>query len=382
MRPQPAFSRHGHHRICRTPRLQFMAAGVDHTTVGIEVRDRLAFADAEMPSALERLTDPIGGMFEQAAILSTCNRVELYGIARSSPSERQLASFLAGSHELPASRVAPMLSIYRGDEVAFHLAATASGMCSLVLGEAQILGQIRTALEHALAAGTAGPELRRLFESSIAAGRKVRSGTSIGRGALSIPAASVELARRRRGTLAQSTVLLLGTGRAAQLAAQQLIKRDVGRLLVLSRTPSRAREFARAHGGHAILQERLDGALTCADVVITATGAPLRVLRHDQVQRALARRRADSTPLLVIDLSVPRAVEPSAADLEGLELHTVDDLRDVVERALVQRRAALPAAYEILRGEVARFVTWCDRRQAAQDGHLPAARGSAGKPGG
>src|SRR5262249_50852382 len=159
---------------------------------------------------------------DQAAILSTCNRVELYGVARSRPTEPELACFLARYHRLDTSQVASMLRVYRGDQVAHHLSATAAGMHSLALGEAQILGQIREALEHALTAGTAGAELRRLFESAIATGRRVRSETGIGRGAASVPYAGVEFARGRLGTLNQSTVLLIGTGDTAQLAAKQL----------------------------------------------------------------------------------------------------------------------------------------------------------------
>src|SRR6201995_2709045 len=191
-------------------RRQLVALGVDHTTAGIELRERLAFADAEVPAALRRFADPANGLLEQAAILSTCNRVELYGVSRSRLPECRLVSFLARSRGLDASRVATVLRVYRGDQVAHHLAATAAGMNSLVLGEAQIQGQVRKALAHALTAESAGAELRRLFESAIAAGRRVRSRTAIGRGATSVPYAGVEFARRRLGTLSQSTALLIG----------------------------------------------------------------------------------------------------------------------------------------------------------------------------
>jgi len=367
-RPGAPSARRAHPRPRRESRLPFVAVGVDHTTAGIELRERLAFEDAELPSALGLLTDPTRGVLEQAVILSTCNRVELYGVVGPRRTERQLASFLARSHGLDAAQVGHALLTYRGGEVAYHLAATAAGMRSLVLGEAQILGQIRAALNHALAAGTAGPELRRLFESAIAAGRKVRSSTTIGRGVLSVPAAGVELARDRLGTLAQSTAVLIGTGTVAQIVAQQLVKRDVGELLVLGRARSRSEELALVYGGHAITPDRLDDALSRADIIITATSAPLPILRRDRLRRALACRRPDSLPLLLIDLSVPRNIDPSAADLDGVEVHTVDALRSVSERAVTRRRAALPAAEAILDREVARFVTWCERREAGRPG--------------
>jgi glutamyl-tRNA reductase len=348
----------------RSSRLAFVALGLDHASAGIEVRDRLAFADAEIPLALARVTDPVNGLLDQAAILSTCNRVELYGVARSRPDERRLASFLVGYHGLGTSEVASMLYVYRDDLVARHLGATAAGMNSLVLGEAQIQGQIRKALDQALAAGTAGAELRRLFESAIAAGRRVRSATAIGRGATSIPCASVEFARRRLATLSRSTVLLIGTGETAQLAAKQLVKRDVKELLVLGRAPAHARRLALSYGGQAITRERLDHALARSAVVISATGAPQPILGPDQVRRALARRRWDRVPLLLIDLSVPRDVDPAVSELAGVEVHTIDDLGVVVQGALLRRRAELPQAFAILGGEVARFTDWLTRREA------------------
>jgi glutamyl-tRNA reductase len=347
----------------QSSRQAFVAVGLDYATAAIEVRERLAFVDAEMPAALARLTDPADGLLDQAAILSTCNRVEIYGVSRSRPDERRLASFLARYHGLDTSHVASLLYVHRDDQVAHHLAATAAGMNSLVLGEAQILGQIRKALEHALAAGTAGAELRRLFEAAIAAGRRVRSGTAIAQGAASVPYASVELARRRLGTLSQATVLLIGTGEMAQLAAKQVVKRGAKQLLVLGRTPSHARRLAESYGGLAITPDRLEEALAQSDAVMSATGAPQPILYRDQLRRALARRGAGSVPLLLIDLSVPRDVDPAAAELSGVEVHTIDDLRGSVERVLMQRHAELPEAYRILGGEVARFTAWLSRRE-------------------
>ena len=346
-------------------RLPFVAVGLDHTTAGIEVREQLAFAAAEIPAALERLTDPADGLLDQAAILSTCNRVELYGVSGSRPPERRLAAFLAGYHGLDTAHVASTLYVYRDDHVARHLAATAAGMHSRVLGEAQILGQIRNSLELALTAGTAGAELRRLFESAIAAGRRVRTETAIGRGSASVPSAGVEFARRRLGTLTRSTVLLIGTGDVAQLAAKQLVKRGTKHLLVLGRDPGSAARLAETYGGLTVTPDRLDDALVQSDVVIAATSAPQPILHRDQLRRAVARRGAGPVPLLLIDLSVPRNIDPAAAEVSGVEVQTIDGLRSAVERALTERRAELPEAYRILGGEVARFSAWLSRREAS-----------------
>jgi glutamyl-tRNA reductase len=304
-------------------------------------------------------------MLEQAAILSTCNRVELYGVARSRPRQEDLAEFLAGYHRLEPDELSAAAYLHRGEEVVHHLAETAAGLHSLVLGETQIQGQVRAALKLALCAGTAGPELRRLFDSAIAAGRRVRANSAVGRGIGSVPHASVEFARRRRGTLRGSTVLLIGAGNTAQLAAQQLIKREPGRLLVLGRDQARARRLADQSGAHLITADGLGEALLQADVVISSTDAPHPILSRVQLERVVARRAGTrSGALLLIDLAVPRDVDPSAAGLPGVELHTLDDLRAVVEEVLAERRADLPAAYAVLRTEVTRFTEWLRRREA------------------
>jgi glutamyl-tRNA reductase len=345
--------------------LELIAIGLDHTTAGIELRERLAFSQAEIPGALWRLIDPAEVGFKQAAILSTCNRVELYGVARSRPSADELAGWLARSRGVEPDELRGSLYVHRGEEVAHHLAATAAGLLSLVIGESQIQGQVRSALGDALWAGSAGPELRRLFESAMAAGRRVRSETAIGRGVASVPQASVEFARQRLGTLSGSTVLLIGAGTASELAAKQLVRRGVGELLVLGRDPARAMRLVQRYGGRVITLGALGRALTQADVVISSTGAPHPIVHRDRLARALAQRRAGCAPLLLIDLAVPRDIDPAVVELAGVEVCTLDDLEQLVERALVQRSDELPAAQAVLRVEVARFTDWLRRREAA-----------------
>jgi glutamyl-tRNA reductase len=347
--------------------LELVAIGLDHTTAGIELRERLAFSGVEIPPALRRLTHPADAKLEQAAILSTCNRVELYGVTRSRPSADDLTALLARSRGVEPDELRGAMYVHRGDKVAHHLAAIASGLRSFVVGEAQIQGQVRSALGHALATRTAGPELRRLFESAIAAGRRVRSQTAIGRGVASVPQASVEFARQRLGTLSGSAALLIGAGTTSELAAKQLVKRGVVELLVLGRDPARATRLAERHGGRVISADGLGHALTEADVVISSTGAPHRIVHRDPLEEALADRHPGRAPLLLIDLAVPRDVDPAVVGLAGVEVHTLDDLNRVVERALVQRRGELPAAHAELRGEVARFTEWLRRRGDLRD---------------
>lgn len=349
----------------RVPPVELVAIGLDHTTAGIELRERLAFANSEIPTALRHLADPAETALEQAAILSTCNRVELYGVGRALPSRGELTAWLASYHGLEPGELSGATYFHRGGEVANHLAATAAGMRSLVLGEAQILGQVRVALEHALGSGTAGPELRRVFESAIAAARRVRAETDLGRGVASIPQASVEFARGRLGTLTRSTVLLIGAGNMGELAAKQLVKCRVAELLILGRDQARAGRLAERYGGRTITSESLSEALTRSDVIIGSSGAPRPILYRRELEQSLARRGDGvSRPLLLIDLAVPRDVDPAVSALAGVELHTIDDLKRVVQRAFAQRRAELPAAYSILRGEVARFTRWLGAREA------------------
>jgi glutamyl-tRNA reductase len=346
--------------------LELIAVGLDHRTAGIELRERVAFAAAEIPRALEKLTDRDNRVLEQAAILSTCNRVEVYGIAPWSPVTEVLQAFIAKFHGLEPHELAGAMYVHRSSAVPDYLAATAAGMHSLVLGEAQIQGQVRAALEQALEAGSAGPELRRLFETAITAGRRARSRTGIGRGVASVPHAGVELARERLGTLRGSTAMVIGAGTTAELAAKHLVKHGARELLVLGRDAGRAERLASRYGGRVVTSHRLAEALARSDVVITATSSPRPVLQRKEVEWALTRRRqTSSSPLVVVDLAVPRDVDPVVAGLDGVEVHTTDDLRQVVERTLARRRRELPAANAIVRAEVARFSRWLSHRETA-----------------
>ena len=199
----------------------------------------------------------------------------------------------------------------------------------------------------------------------------MRAETAIGRGAASVPYAGVEFARQRLGGLDESTVLLVGTGDMARLTAKQLVKRGAKHLLVLGRTHSDAKQLAESYGGLAITPDWLDEALTLSDAVITATGAPQPILHRDRLRHVLARRAPNATPLVLIDLAVPRDVDPDAGELSGIEVLTVDDLRGSVERALLERRAELPEAYRILGREVACFTAWLNRREAWRRNNSP-----------
>jgi glutamyl-tRNA reductase len=314
---------------------------------------------------LAHLNDPDDPLLE-AAILSTCNRVEVYGAARSRASREKLTVFLARYHGLDPSEFTGSVYVHRDAEVAHHLSATSAGLHSLVLCEAQIQGQVRRALAHAISAGTAGPELQRMVESAISAGRQVRSRTTIPRGVGSVSHAGIELVRQRLGTLSQSTVLLIGAGTVGELAAKHLIKHRPHELLVLGRGPERAMRLAERYGGRALVCDQLGEALARSIVVISSTSAPHAILHRRQLEIAVGGRGGRrSEPLVLVDLATPRDVDAAVAGLTGLEVYTIDDLRPLVERALTQRGAELAAAYSLVRDEVARFTGWLRRRETA-----------------
>ena len=355
-----------------------VVVGLDHTMATIGLRERLSFAAAELPAVLQSLvsaTDLDRAMFEQVAILSTCNRVEFYGVAGERTGPDQVAAFLSRHRGVDHSSIAEALYAGRGKQAAHHLAATAAGMRSLVLGEAQIQGQVRDALAIAVTAGTAGTELRRLFEAAITAGRRVRARTALGCGVASVPHAGVELVRMRLGTLEGTTVLLIGAGAVSELAAKHLKARGARELFVMGRDPARAQWLAERHGGRSLDRSELDDALAWADVVVSSTGAPHAILRPVQVRQALARRSA-AGPLILLDLAVPRDVDPAVAELAGVEVYGIDDLERVGADTLARRRQELPAANAILHGEITRFMRWLSSRHANSD-LRDAGRGSA-----
>ena len=341
-------------------------AGLDHTTAPFELRERLAFAPEAIPEALRELAgDRRASLLAQAAIVSTCNRVEIYGVTHGHAGREELGGFLAHRHGVDPGQILPALYVRRGDEVAHHVASVAAGLHSLVLGEAQIQGQVRDALALAMAAGTAGPELRRMFEAAIGAGRRVRARTALGRGVASVPHAGVELVRQRLGTLEGVIVLLIGAGTVGELAAKHLRARGAGELLVIGRDAARAERLAASHGGRALSSARLADALAVADVVVSSTGSPQPVLRRPHLEAVLARRGGRAgRRMIVLDLALPRDVDDGLRTLAGVEVYRIDDLEQVVEQTIARRSADLPAASAILRREVAHFTSWLAARRA------------------
>ncbi|HEY7411669.1 MAG TPA: glutamyl-tRNA reductase [Vicinamibacteria bacterium] len=335
-----------------------LVVGLSHRSSPLEVREALAFPAERMGDALGRLRAE-GGLGE-AMILSTCNRVELYG--RSDDEDAALeamAGFLCAYHARPPAEVAPHLYRLRGPEAVRHVFRVAASLESMVIGEPQILGQVKEAYRAAEEAGTLGPLLGALRNRSLGAAKRVRTETGIGRNAVSISYVAVELARKIFGELRDRNVLLVGTGKMSELAARHLVRGGARAVVVGMRTMDRAQELAAALGGRAAPFESVRQELATADVVISGTGAPGLVLRAEDVAQARQGRRGrHARPLFLIDIAVPRDIDPEAARLPGVFLYDLDDLRGVAEANLRERRKEALAAESLVDREVRDFLEW------------------------
>jgi glutamyl-tRNA reductase len=330
-----------------------LVVGLSHRTAPLPVREAVAFPKESIPEALGRLRATAG--VDEAVILSTCNRVEIYGRAREPGAVERVARFLADH-----GRLAPeaLTHLYRleGDAAVRHAFRVAASLDSMVLGEPQILGQVKAAYEDAAAATSLGSQLNALRNRSIAAAKRARSQTGIGQNAVSISFVAVELARKIFGDLRERTVLLVGAGKMSQLAARHLVRGGARASVLGGRRFERAAELAASLGGRAAPFESLREELGRAEIVISGTGAPGTVMERADVEAAQAMRRY--RPLFLIDIAVPRDIDPEAAKVKGVFLYDLDDLKAVAEANLRERRKEAAAAEAIVEREVQEFLAW------------------------
>jgi glutamyl-tRNA reductase len=337
--------------------LHVSVTGLSHHSTPVSLRERLAFNSEEVAPALERLK----GAFPGAAILSTCNRTELYLTTDGPVNPDAAIAALAMARDVMPPEGADFYH-YSGAAAIRHLYGVAAGVDSLVIGESEILGQVRESFSAATAAGMSNPVLARLFHTALRVGRRARSETEIGAHGLSVSAIAVSLSRNTLGSLARKTVLVVGAGEAGQRAAAALVQSGAGRLLVTTRTAARAEEIAGELNGVALPFAELPNALAEADVVIAATSAPDAVIRAADLIAALAHR--PQRPILAVDIAVPRDIEPAARALPGVHLYDIDDLEAVAERNLDARRREVGAVEAIVAAEADRFEAWLSGRQA------------------
>jgi glutamyl-tRNA reductase len=335
--------------------MHLLVVGMNHRTASLAERESLALAqDAAhgvLAEALRR--DPI----REALVISTCNRTEFY-LATEDPDGAAAALRAAVERVKGADLLPPGPSIYRLDDAAAirHAFRVACGLDSMVLGEAQILSQLKDAYATAREAGAAGPVLDRLFESAFRAGKRARAETSIGAGVVSIASAACELARQGLRSLDALRVVVVGAGETSRLAAKHLARHCPGGVTIVNRTFTRAEALASELGTAAQPFERLTAAVAAADLVVTATTAPTAILSAAQVRDAMATRA--NRPLLIIDLAVPRDVEPDVASVASVTLHPIDAIQTVVDRTLATRASEVPRVETIVDEEAAKYEAW------------------------
>ncbi|MDS4022019.1 MAG: glutamyl-tRNA reductase [Candidatus Competibacter sp.] len=339
--------------------MPLLALGLNHLTAPVDVRERVAFAPDRLGLALRDLLDRGGA--REAAILSTCNRTELY-CGLKGGDDRPVAEWLSDYHMLRTGDLQPYLYRHTDQRAVRHILRVAAGLDSLVLGEPQILGQVKAAYQAANSAGTLGSLLERLFQHTFAVAKQVRTDTRIGASPVSVAFAAVGLARQIFADLPRRTALLIGAGDTIELVARHLHESGVGRLIVANRTLERAHALVASFAGYAIALDEIPIHLSEADIVIASTAGPGLMLEAATVRKCLKQRRRQ--PMFMVDLAMPRDIDPAVADLDDVYLYTVDDLRDIIQENLRSRQAAAQQAEEIIDSQVEHFMAWL----RAQDG--------------
>lgn len=329
-----------------------LALGINHKTASLDLREKVAFTPEALDAALRAGLREAG--LSELAILSTCNRTEFYA-QLSAESGAALMGWLARHRHLALDEIAGSIYQYENEEAVRHMMRVAAGLDSMVLGEPQILGQMKTAYMQAAAAGSLGPALERLFQATFAAAKQIRTETAIGAHPVSVGFAAVRLARQIFANLQDSEALLIGAGEMIELVGKHLFEQGVTKITVANRTLARGLELARQFDGRAVSLEEIPDALARADIVISSTASPLPILGKGMVERALKKRR--HRPIFMVDIAVPRDIEPEVAELGDVYLYTVDDLKSVVQENMHSRQAAAAAAEKLVIARAGQFMT-------------------------
>jgi glutamyl-tRNA reductase len=328
---------------------QIVLIGVNHKTAPIELRERIAISRDELADVTRSLAAQPG--VSECMIVSTCNRVEMLAAVESP--ETDLTEFLNSHFGLDRAVLAPHIYEHRDQLAVRHLFRVAASLDSMVVGEPQILGQVKEAFATARAAGTVSSQLEHLLQSAFAAAKRVRTETAIGSNSVSIASVAVELARKIFGSLQGRTVFLVGAGKMSELAARHLVQQGAGAILVTNRTLERARQLAEPFNGRVIPFEQLYETATEADIVISSTGAPHPIFRREHGQQFMHRRR--NRPMFFIDIAVPRDVDPAMNKVEGIFVYDIDDLQAVAASHIAERQTQASDAEALINAEVDRF---------------------------
>jgi len=339
--------------------MSLIALGINHRTAPVELREQVAITGERMSDALRDLAALPA--VSEAAILSTCNRTELYcGIARDEVDT--VSAWLARFHSLEPADIRPHLYSFPDAAAVRHLLRVAGGLDSMILGEPQILGQMKEAYQIANSAGTLDAALERLFQHTFSVAKQIRTDTSIGESPVSVAFAAVSLAKQIFSDFKENTALLIGAGETIELTARHLHEQRLGRMVIANRTPERAHQLAVQYNGFGIGLDEIPAHLSEADIVISATGSDDTLLHLDEVKRALKGRK--HRPVFMVDIAVPRDIDPEVARLDDIYLYTVDDLQEVIQENLKSRQDAASQAEDIIDVQVERFMGWLRAQDA------------------
>ncbi len=333
--------------------MTLLAVGINHNTAPVSIREKLAFPENMLSNSLKDLTRY--REITEAAILSTCNRTEFYYDA-TTQDQQILIDWIADNRQLHSREFTPYLYSHVDSDTIRHMFRVASGLDSLILGEPQILGQMKTAYHTASEAGTLGKHLSKLFQHTFSAAKKVRTDTAIGSSPVSVAFAAVRLSQQIFDQLSEQTAILIGAGETIELTARHLHQQGVGRIIIANRTYDKAHALACQFNGYAIALNELPEHLAEADIVVSSTASPLPILGKGRVESAIKQRR--HKPIFMVDLAVPSDIEAEVADLADVYLYTVDDLQNTINESLDSRRQAAQQAEEIIDTQVENFLTW------------------------
>jgi len=334
--------------------MRIIVVGLNHRTAPVEVRERLSFTRDRIEPAYEALH---GGPVRECVILSTCNRTEIYAVVEKYHAGLEaVKSFLSSFHGVERAAFEDHLYVLSGSEAVTHLGRVACGLDAMILGETQILGQVKDAYMAAVDCGAVGKVLHNLFEHSLRVGKRAHSETGISQNAVSVSYAAVELARKVFSSLQGRKAMIIGAGEMSELTAQHLVQAGVGEVIVANRTWERASELAARFDGRAVPFSEIVDWLSRVDIVISSTGAPHVIIKYDAMREALRARRF--RPIFLIDIAVPRDIDPEVQSLDGVYLYDIDDLKSVVAANLRERQREAEKVEEIIREETGVFEAW------------------------
>jgi len=334
----------------------YITAGINHRTAPVNLREQVFFCADQLPEALHCAQARTG--IDEIAILSTCNRTEIYCIVHDQPvgtSADRLLDWLAGYHHIDRQQLGEHSYQFYGNDAVRQLMRVACGLDSMILGEPQILGQLKSAYAMAKAAGTTGPGLNRLFQHSFTTAKQIRTETAINQQPISVAYAATGLAKQIFADLSEITALLIGAGDTIELTTRHLCQQGVANIIVANRTLERAGRLTSMFGGKAVLLSDLPRVLPASDIIISSTASPVPVLGKGAVERALKLRKHQ--PMFMVDIAVPRDIEPEVSELADVFLYTVDNLQDVVEDNLQQRKEAARQAERMIEADTFEFMT-------------------------